>query len=410
MASSQDQLRIVLIGRTGNGKSSIGNSLLHSRSAFYSTQSPNSITKTCEVKTAIVPDIDGRQKQLMVVDTPGFFDTDICITNEQVQQIIASQIFTMTSPGVHAFLIILRVGRFSPEEKNTVDFIKKIFGDGAAKYCIVIFTREDQLDEGQTIDDFINRSDELKDLIQKCGNRKFTINNKINGEPLDRKTKQLLQMIDRMVQNNNGNYYTNDEYQRIERQRKEEKAKREEEERRKKKEYEHALVAKAREEERQKAEKREREAREEERRKAEKREQQIRDEERKRAERCEQEERERRIRAEEDARNERRRNEEREQSTARSRRNYDDDNDFLSNEMRQMMLGSHMPSPNISSMCMPYQTPMPTNSTIHRGSSGRFTGEFMATRGSANNQPIMEGSRGGRFYWNANGNKTYVRK
>ncbi|CAF3820810.1 unnamed protein product [Rotaria sordida] len=144
MASSQDQLRIVLIGRTGNGKSSIGNSLLHSRSAFYSTQSPNSITKTCEVKTAIVPDIDGRQKQLMVVDTPGFFDTDICITNEQVQQIIASQIFTMTSPGVHAFLIILRVGRFSPEEKNTVDFIKKIFGDGAAKYCIVIFTREDQ--------------------------------------------------------------------------------------------------------------------------------------------------------------------------------------------------------------------------------------------------------------------------
>ncbi|CAF3688259.1 unnamed protein product [Rotaria sp. Silwood1] len=397
MTSLQDQLRIVLIGRTGNGKSSVGNSLLHSRSAFYSTQSPNSVTRDCEVQTAMSTDINGRQKQIMVVDTPGFFDTDENITNQQVQQTIASQIFNMTSPGVHAFLIILRIDRFSPEEKSTVDFIKKIFGEGAAKYCIVIFTREDQLDEGQHIDEFISRSRELKDLVQRCGHRKFTINNKLNGEQLNRKTKQLLQMIDQMVQNNNGNYYTNAEYQRIERQRKEEQARREEEERRKKKEYEDALIAKAREEERQKADKREREAREEERKKAEKR---------------EQEERDRRIRAEEEVRIERSRNEERVRSAARSRRNYDDDDDddveSMFNGMRQMMLGSNMPSPNTAAMCMPYQRAMPTGPTMHGGSGGRFTGEFMATRGSANNRPIMEGPRGGRFYWNGNGNKTYL--
>ncbi|CAF3134806.1 unnamed protein product [Rotaria sp. Silwood2] len=255
----------------------------------------------------------------------------------------------MTSPGVHAFLIILRVDRFSPEEKNTVDFIKTIFGAGAAKYCVVIFTRQDQLEEGQTIDEFISSSDELQELVNSCGNRKLALNNKLNGEQLDRVTRGLLQIIDQMVQRNNGNYYTNAEYQRIEKERREEQARRDEQERRKKKEYEDSLVASAREDERKRGEKRE------------------------------QEERDRRC---------------------RMNQNYDDDDGSLFDGMRQMMLGNRMP----------YQSSMSTSSRNPGGSGGRFTGEFMATRGSANNRPIMEGSRGGQFYYNANGNKTYLRK
>ncbi len=110
-----------------------------------------------------------------------------------VEKKITSQIFDMTSPGVHAFLIVLRIGsRFTPEEKNTVDFIKTIFGEGAAKYCIVIFTCEDQLEEGKTIDDFINPSPTLRELVNICGNRKLAINNKLNGELFEEKTKKLL--------------------------------------------------------------------------------------------------------------------------------------------------------------------------------------------------------------------------
>jgi hypothetical protein len=161
-----------------------------------------------------------------------------------VQKKIASQIFPMTSPGVHAFLIILRIDRFSPEEKNTVDFIKTIFGVGAAKYCIVIFTREDQLDEGQTLDDFISSSSALRELMTICGNRKLAINNKLTGQPLEKKTQQLRRMIQEMVNNNNGNYYTNAEYQRIEQQRREEQRRREEAELARKKAYEESLIAK----------------------------------------------------------------------------------------------------------------------------------------------------------------------
>ena len=179
----------------------------------------------------------------MVVDTPGFFDTNGTVTNEMVERTIASQIFQMTSPGVHAFLIVLRIGRFTPEEKQTVDFIKKIFGTGAARYCLVVFTREDELDDGQTIDDFVHSSHELEELVRICGNRKFVINNRLSGKPLETKTNGLLRMIDQMVQSNNGDYYTNAEYQRIERQRREEQARREQQERERKQAYEAQLVA-----------------------------------------------------------------------------------------------------------------------------------------------------------------------
>ncbi|CAF3290070.1 unnamed protein product, partial [Rotaria sp. Silwood2] len=180
---------------------------------------------------------------LTIVDTPGFFDTDTSITNEIVERKIASKIFEMTAPGVHAFLIVIRIGRFTPEEKNTVDFIRHIFGKDAVQYCIVVFTAEDQLEEGQPLEDFINTAPALRELVRACGNRTFAINNKLNGEPLARKTNRLIEIIDNMIRNNNGTYYTNAEYQRIERQRQEEKRKREEEERRKKKAEEDALIA-----------------------------------------------------------------------------------------------------------------------------------------------------------------------
>ncbi|CAF3226599.1 unnamed protein product [Rotaria socialis] len=417
MATTEEELRVVLLGKTGNGKSATGNSLLHSRTAFFSTQSAQSITKDCEAKSGTCTGVNGRQKRLVVVDTPGFFDTNEGITNENVQNKIASQIFNMTSPGVHAFLIVVRVDRFTPEEKDTVDFIKKIFGAGAAKYCIVILTREDQLDDGQSIEEFINSSRHLKELVDLCGNRKLAINNKISGGILERKTKDLLQMIDRMVENNNRTYYTNDEYQRIERQRREEQARREEEERRKKKEYEDALKAKATKEAEQKAAKREQEIREEARKNEEKRVQQVRDEERKRTDRQIQEERDRARAAEEEARSERMRSARRQESACGSRRACDGDDDggglgaFL-NTLR-LHGGNDMPSPNTGGMGMsPFQASMPTRHTMlgGGGGGGRFTGEFMATRGSANNRPIMEGVRGGQFYWNNNGNKTYLRK
>lgn len=57
---------LVLVGRTGNGKSATGNSILGNR-VFKSRSSSSAITSTCELQKTTRP--DGRE--LRVVDTPG---------------------------------------------------------------------------------------------------------------------------------------------------------------------------------------------------------------------------------------------------------------------------------------------------------------------------------------------------
>jgi GTPase Era involved in 16S rRNA processing len=184
------------------GKSSFGNTIL-GRREFRARRTAKSITSKCGVSDRIFGN-----KRLVVVDTPGFFDTELS------PEIIIPEIsgsHQSAAPGPDVFLVVLTFDRFTPQEEAAAKWISEVFDERALDYCIIVFTGLDSLKRDKTtVEGFLQDAPAfLQNLIQRCNGRYIAVDNTASDDEKDETTKILLDKISTMVQKNGGQYYNN---------------------------------------------------------------------------------------------------------------------------------------------------------------------------------------------------------
>ncbi|KAF3837256.1 hypothetical protein F7725_004720 [Dissostichus mawsoni] len=206
--------RIVILGKTGVGKSSVANTIF-GEELFKTINSAKSGTSKCQAETRSV-----NERSITLIDTPGFFDTE---TSEEELKPEIIRCITECAPGPHAFLIVFKVDRYTEQEEAVIAKINQYFSEEVFKYATVLFTHGDQLDEGQTVEEYLHQNQLASDLLKKCGGRCHVIDNKYwkdNQQEEYRsnqfQAKKLLKTIDEMVKANKERCYTNEMLQAVE--------------------------------------------------------------------------------------------------------------------------------------------------------------------------------------------------
>ncbi|XP_005797635.2 uncharacterized protein LOC102237849 [Xiphophorus maculatus] len=214
LPSSTPEVRLVLLGLSGSGKSAAGNTILGQAMFESNSESFTAATQKCEKKKAMV---DG--KRVSVVDTPDWFNSEQ--TPDEVRAQISSCI-ALSSPGPHAFLLCVPLDQPAKTELQALSALAKVFGPEAVqKHTVVLFTYADRLREsgkagGKSVEEYIaSQRGDLVKLVEKCTDR-FHVMEKGQGWRQKKNVAELLEKVEQTVKEAGGQCYSSPAFQEVE--------------------------------------------------------------------------------------------------------------------------------------------------------------------------------------------------
>ncbi|XP_050413620.1 GTPase IMAP family member 9 isoform X3 [Patella vulgata] len=206
---NEREIRIVLIGKTGVGKSSLGNTLLHliGEDKFVSAVSAGSITDSNLLKERVTR-VDKENILLKVLDTPGLSDTRKSNTE------IASDLVRCINdlgPGPHVFVFVFKIDRIDDSVMTNIEYLKDIFGVCLEKYGVIVFTGKDHLEEKPFEEYLKTAKPEFKVFLSDyCKDRFAVINNKHRDK---NDVEEIKKLIIKTIEDNGCDFYRNEMYE-----------------------------------------------------------------------------------------------------------------------------------------------------------------------------------------------------
>ncbi|XP_049341023.1 GTPase IMAP family member 8-like isoform X1 [Astyanax mexicanus] len=145
-------------------------------------------------------------RELTLVDTPGWWkhfplsDTATFLKQELIQGVY------LVNPGPHAIILAIEIDiPFTEKHRKAAEDHLGLLGGQIWKYALVVFTRSHSLRERNIEEHIEHEGEALQWLIEKCGNRYCEFDTRVPNNTSQ--IKQMLEMIDNIVQSNSSGYF-----------------------------------------------------------------------------------------------------------------------------------------------------------------------------------------------------------
>ncbi|XP_042559940.1 GTPase IMAP family member 7-like, partial [Clupea harengus] len=152
-------------------------------------------------------------RRVTVVETPDWFCSGL---SEKGLRQDVGRCVRLSAPGPHAFLLVIPVEPSEGVERKMLEKMEDMFGEGCWGHTLILFTHAEGMRERSVEELLQTGSQELQQLVEKCGNRCHLVN--VKDMPDDTKITQLLEKIEEMVSGNRERFYSSETYQEAEKQ------------------------------------------------------------------------------------------------------------------------------------------------------------------------------------------------
>lgn len=174
--SNKPGLRLILLGPTGGGRTSLADTLLGNSEARAPLEPLMQSTERRVV-------VDGRE--LIIIDTPDVLGTSL-ENNKRAREALRG--LQLSSPGPHALLLVMKApGSSMAVDQDAVQAVQaalELFGDGVTGYIIPVLTHADRLGHKHTVDQLMEaEAGNLKRAASLCGQRPVLVENRPDLPP-----------------------------------------------------------------------------------------------------------------------------------------------------------------------------------------------------------------------------------